>query len=44
MFGWSFEEERVIHERIAYALILQALPIFAILYRLIPGRCGRRAL
>jgi hypothetical protein len=37
MFGWTYEEERVIHTRIAYALILQALPIFGILYRVIPG-------
>jgi hypothetical protein len=39
MFGWTYEEERVIHERIANALMLQALPIFVILYRIIPCKC-----
>jgi hypothetical protein len=38
MFGWTYEYEKIIHERIAYGILWQALPIFIILYKVIPGR------
>jgi hypothetical protein len=38
MFGWTYEYEKIIYERIAYGILWQALPIFIILYKVIPGR------
>ena len=41
MFGLSFEDERTLHERIAYAILLQSVPIFIILYWVVPAPWGK---
>ena len=42
MFGMTFEDELRMHEKIAYSILIQALPIFLLLYFVIPGMCFAR--
>ena len=37
MFGLSLEEEALLHEKIAWVILLQSAPIFLVLYFVIPG-------
>jgi hypothetical protein len=38
MFGLTLDEERLLHQRIAYAILIQTLFIFPLLYFVIPGK------
>jgi hypothetical protein len=38
MFGLSLDEERLWHQRIACAILIQTLFIFPLLYFVIPGK------
>lgn len=42
MFGMTFEDEQSVHEKIAFAILVQSLPIFLLLYFVIPGMCFAR--
>jgi len=42
MFGLSVEEEALLHEKVAWAILLQSVPIFLVLYFVIPGGLEQR--
>lgn len=41
MFGLSYDEERLLHEKIAYVMIYVSLPVFLTLYYVLPAPWGK---